>query len=154
MSSVTTLQSAQPVDSTTSVSGNAFTGALVTGSLNGLGGGFSRVPFQPVDNLDVDQVYRVDAPPDQEVAFHGADHGATCSLRRSTFFNTPYDTARTNAEYTFTSCTASSSASACPAGNKAQRWFYRSSYGAPNSTAASPDGTQARRAQVSLRVTF
>ena len=36
-------------------------GALVSGSLNGLGGGFSRVPFQPVSNLNLDQIYRVDA---------------------------------------------------------------------------------------------
>ena len=61
LSQVTVMQSAQPVNSTTSISGSAFTGALVTGSLNGLGGGFSRVPFQPVSNLDLDRIYRVDA---------------------------------------------------------------------------------------------
>jgi len=41
LSQVTTLQSARPVNSTSIVGGNAFTGALVAGSLNGLGGGFS-----------------------------------------------------------------------------------------------------------------
>ena len=39
----------QPINSPVTVSGNAFTGALVAGSLNGLGGGFSRVPFQPIE---------------------------------------------------------------------------------------------------------
>ena len=61
LSQVTTLQSSQPLNSTVNVSGNAFSGALVSGSLNGLGGGFSRVPFQPVSNLDLDRIYRVDA---------------------------------------------------------------------------------------------
>src|SRR5207245_8219673 len=47
-------------DLSINISGNAFTGAAVSGSLNGLGG-TNRVPFQPVGNLDVDQTYRVDA---------------------------------------------------------------------------------------------
>src|SRR5262249_12686552 len=52
LSQITSLQSSQPVNSTTAVSGNAFTGALVSGSLNGCGCGFGRVPFQPISNLD------------------------------------------------------------------------------------------------------
>ena len=55
-------------------------------------------------------------------------------------FNTPYDTSRRTAEYNLTNATRTLS--------------YIGSYGTGNSTAASPDGTNARRAQVSLRVTF
>jgi outer membrane receptor protein involved in Fe transport len=134
---VTTLQSAQPVNSTTNISGNAFTGALVSGSLNGLGGGFSRVPFQPVDNLDLDQIYRVDARLAKKLPINERFTGYL-QFEAFNVFNTPYDTSRRTAEYTLV-------------GSVLQ---YRSDYGTPSSTAASPDGTTARRAQVSLRLTF
>src|SRR5207244_6982679 len=67
LSQITTLQSSQPVNSTTNVSGNAFAGALVSGSLNGCGCGFSRVPFQPVINLDLDSIYSVVASPSNKL---------------------------------------------------------------------------------------
>jgi hypothetical protein len=55
-------------------------------------------------------------------------------------FNTQYDTSRRAAESSLN--------------NPTRTLSYISSYGTGNSTAASPDGTNARRAQVSLRVTF
>ncbi len=139
LSQVTTLQSARPVNSTTTVSGNAFSGALVSGSLNGLGGGFSRVPFEPISNLDLDQIYRVDARLVKKLPF---SERVTAYLQFEAFnlFNTPYDTGRRTAKYSLNSTTGTLS--------------YISSYGSGSSTAASPDGTTARRAQVSLRVTF
>jgi outer membrane receptor protein involved in Fe transport len=153
LSSVTVVQSAQPVNSTTAISGSAFTGALVTGSLNGLGGDFSRVPFQPVSNLDVDRIYHVDARLTKKLPFSERVTGYLI-IEAFNLFNTPYDTSRNNTEYTFNNCTASSSAANCPAGATGPTLTYRSSYGAPTSDALSPDGTTARRAQVSLRVTF
>ncbi len=138
LSQVTTLQSARPVNSTTAVSGNAFTGALVAGSLNGLGGGFSRVPFQPVDNLDLDRIYRVDARLSKKLPF---TERVTGYLQFEAFnvINTPYDTGRRTDEYSLTSGSTLS---------------FIGSYGTGNSTATSPDGTNARRAQLALRVVF
>jgi hypothetical protein len=137
LGSVTTLQSAQPINSTTTVSGSAFTGALVTGSLNGLGGGFSRVPFQPVSNLDLDAEYRVDARLAKKLPFTERIIGYL-QIEAFNLFNTPYDFSRNSAEYNLV-------------GNNL---VYRSTYGAPTGDAANPDGTTARRAQISLRVTF
>ncbi|HUS07680.1 MAG TPA: hypothetical protein VMZ52_15345, partial [Bryobacteraceae bacterium] len=137
LSQLTALQSAPPRNSTTNVSGNAFTGTLVAGSLNGLAGGFSRVPFQPVSNLDLDQIYRVDARLSKKLPF---TERVTGYLQFEAFnvFNTPYDTSRRTAEYSLSGTTLTPIAS----------------YGTGSSTAASPDGTSVRRAQVSLRLTF
>ncbi|PYV74240.1 MAG: hypothetical protein DMG96_20770 [Acidobacteria bacterium] len=139
LSQVTTLQSARPVNSTTAFSVNAFTGALVAGSLNGLGGGFSRVPFQPVDNLDLDRIYRVDARLVKKLPF---TERVTGYLQFEAFnvFNTPYDTSRRTDEYSLTSGTTNLG--------------LIGSYGTGSSTATSPDGTNARRAQVALRIVF
>jgi hypothetical protein len=139
LSQVTTLQSSQPTNSTTNISGNAFSGALVSGSLNGLGGGFSRVPFQPVSNLDIDRIYKVDARLAKRLPF---GERVTLYLQFEAFnvFNTPYDTSRRAAEYSLNTTTGVLSPI--------------SSYGSGSSSAASPDGTSARRAQVSVRVTF
>ena len=139
MSQVTTLQSSQPINSTTNISGNAFTGALTAGSLNGLGGGFSRVPFQPVSNLDLDRIYKVDA---RLAKILPINDRVNVELHFEAFnvFNTPYDTSRRATEYDFTAAT--------------NTLRYRPDYATGSSTAASPDGTNARRAQVSVRVTF
>jgi len=62
LSSITTLASAEPVWATVNVSGQQFTGitTLYTSSMNG-SGGWNRVPFWPVNSLDIDRIYRVDA---------------------------------------------------------------------------------------------
>ena len=137
LSSVTTLQSSQPVNSTTQVNGNAFSGALVSGSLNGLGGGFSRVPFQPVDNLDLDPEYRVDARLSKKIPIRERIT-AYLTFEAINLFNTPFDLSRRTVEYTLV-------------GTALQ---FRSDYAQPSADALSPDGTTARRAQVSLRVVF
>jgi outer membrane receptor protein involved in Fe transport len=139
LSQVTTLQSSQPVDSTVNASGTQFPNELVTGSLNGCGCGFSRVPFQAVDNLDLDRIYKVDARIAKKLPF---TERVTGYLQFEAFnvFNTPYDTSRRTAEYSLNNTTRTLS--------------YIGSFGTGSSTAASPDGTNARRAQVSLRVTF
>jgi hypothetical protein len=139
LSSVTTLQSARPVNSTTVISGNAFTGALVAGSINGLGGGFARVPWQPISNLNLDQIYRVDARLSKKLPFTERVIGYL-TFEAFNLFNTPYDTGRRTDEYTLNAAT--------------NTFSYVASYGTGSSTAASPDGTTARRAQVALRVTF
>jgi len=147
LSQVTTLQSPQPINSTTNISGNAFltaTGAapLAAGSLNGLGGGFSRVPFQPVSNLNVDSIYKVDARLSKKLPFSERVVGYL-TIEAFNLFNTPYDTSRRSAEYDLSNAT--------PNGAILR---LRPDYGTPSSDAASPDGTTARRAQISLRVVF
>ena len=137
LSQITTLQSSQPVNSTTNVSGNAFAGALVSGSLNGCGCGFSRVPFQPVSNLDLDRIYRVDARLSKKLPF-GERFIGYLTFEGFNVFNTPYNTSRRTAEYSLTGTTLT----------------YIPSYGTGSSTATSPDGTNARRAQVALRLVF
>jgi outer membrane receptor protein involved in Fe transport len=137
LSSVTTLQSSQPINSTTQVNGNAFAGALVSGSLNGLGGGFSRVPFQPVDNLDLDPTYRVDARLSKKLVFSERFVGYL-TFEAINLFNTPFDLSRRTVEYNLV-------------GTQLQ---FRGDYATPSADALSPDGTTARRAQVSLRFTF
>ena len=137
LSQITALQSSQPVNSTTNVSGNAFAGALVSGSLNGCGCGFSRVPFQPVSNLDLDRIYRVDARLSKKLPF-GERFTGYLTFEAFNVFNTPYNTSRRTAEYSLSGTTLS----------------YIPSYGTGSSTATSPDGTNARRAQVALRMVF
>ena len=139
LSSVTTLQSARPVNSTTVISGNAFTGALVSGSINGLGGGFSRVPWVPVSNLNLDQIYRVDARLSKKLPFTERVVGYL-TFEAFNVFNTPYDTGRRTDMYSLNTTT--------------NTFSYVPSYGTGNSTAASPDGTTARRAQVAIRLVF
>lgn len=139
LSQITTLQSSQPVNSTTNISGNAFTGALNAGSLNGLAGGFSRVPFQPLSNLDLDRIYKVDARLTKRLPVTERVQ-VILAFEAFNVFNTPYDTGRRTAEYDLNATTATLT--------------YRKDYGSGSSTAAAPDGTTARRAQVALRVTF
>src|SRR5215831_1271378 len=104
LSEITSLQSASPLNSTTSFTANAFTGALVAGSLNGCGCGFSRVPFQPVSNLDLDPVYRVDARLSKKLLFKER-WTAYITFEAFNVFNTPYDTARRTAEYSLSGTT-------------------------------------------------
>jgi hypothetical protein len=118
------------------VSGNAFAGALVSGSLNGCGCS-SRVPFQPISNLDLDQIYRVDARLSKKMPFTERFTGYL-TFEAFNLFNTQYNTSRRTDEYSLSGATLS----------------YIPSYGTGSSTATSPDGTNARRAQVSLRVVF
>lgn len=136
LSEVTTLQSSRPITSTVAVSGNAFAGALASGSLNGCGCS-SRVPFQPVNNLDLDRIYRFDARLSKKFAFTERVTGYL-TFEGFNIFNTQYNTSRRTDEYSLNGTTLS----------------YISSYGTGSSTATSPDGTNARRAQVSLRVVF
>src|SRR5258708_11604138 len=129
------------------MSGNAFmsapgAGSLAAGSLNCLGGGFSRVPFQPVSNLNLDRTYRVDARLSKKLIF-GERFTAYLTFEAINLFNTPYDFSRRTAEYDL------SGASLTGAILK-----LRSDYALPSGDALSPDRTTARRSQVRLRVTF
>ncbi len=138
VSQITTLQSSPPAQATVSVSGFAFPGAAFQGSLNGLGS-VNRVPFEPINGLNVDQIYRVDAriskavPLSERVRLYLMFEGFN-------IFNTPYNTSINTTQYLLNS--------------KAGTLSPLSSFGYGNASQAFPDGTNARRAQLALRLTF
>ncbi len=136
LSQITTLQSSPPVTATLNVTGSAFAGAAYSGSLNGLGGS-SRVPFVPLNGVDVDRIYRVDARLTKTLPF---SERVNLNLYFEGFniFNTPYDTSVRTPQYQVTNQILSPLAT------------FRSG----TASQAFPDGTNARRAQVGLRLTF
>ncbi len=138
LSQITTLQSSPPAQATVNVSGSAFPGALVTGSLNGLGGP-SRVPFESVNNLNLDRFYRVDARLAKVLPINDR---VKVYLQFEVFnlTNTPTDTSRRTPQYQLNSAAATLTPIASYASGSASQGF--------------PDGTNVRRAQVSLRLTF
>ena len=95
------------------------------------------MPFQPVSNLDLDRIYRFDARLSKKLPFTERVTGYL-TFEGFNIFNRQYNTSRRTDEYSLSGTTLS----------------YISSYGTGSSTATSPDGTNARRAQVSLRVVF
>jgi outer membrane receptor protein involved in Fe transport len=136
VSQITTLQSSPPVTASVQVTGSAFTGAAFSASLNGLGGS-SRVPFVPLNGVDVDRIYRVDARLTKILPFN---ERVNLSLYFEGFniFNTPYDTAVRTPQYQVSGGIFSPLTS------------FHSGF----ASQAFPDGTNARRAQVGLRLTF
>lgn len=136
LSQITTFASAQPATPTIFVSGNPFTGAAFNTSLNGFGGS-SRVPFMPAASLDIDQIYRTDArltkilPFTERFQLH-------LNFEAFNVFNHVSDTSVNGQAYQ-----ASAGVLTPTAG-----------LGVGSASAGFPDGTNARRAQVSLRFIF
>ncbi|MGC9971178.1 MAG: hypothetical protein ABSE56_11375, partial [Bryobacteraceae bacterium] len=138
LSTITTLASAQPTAATVSVSGQQFTGVtmMYTSTLNG-SGGWSRVPFWPVNSLDIDRMYRVDARLSRSLPI-GERVKAALMFEGFNVFNTQYNTAVN------TSAFSASAGVLKPV----------SGLGVGNASQGFPDGTNARRCQVGLRFTF
>jgi outer membrane receptor protein involved in Fe transport len=140
LSGLTTLASAQPTTATISVSGQQFTSAgvsmLYTNSLNG-SGGWNRVPFYPVNSLDIDQIYRVDARITRNVPINERVK-ALLMFEAFNAFNTISNTGVNTQAF-------SASAGVLKPVN---------GLGVGSSSQGFPDGTNARRMQVALRFTF
>jgi hypothetical protein len=136
LSQITTLASAQPATATIFISGAPFSGAAFNTSLNGLGGS-NRVPFWPFNSLDIDRVYRVDARLTKVLPFTERVH-AYLNLEAFNVFNTQYNTFVNTEAYRVSNGVLTPS----------------SGLGNGNQSQGFPDGTNARRAQVSVRVTF
>lgn len=136
LSQISTFASAPPATATINVSGSPFTGAAFNTSLNGLGGSF-RVPFFPVSTLDIDQIARTDAriskilPVSERVKMF-------LSFEAFNILNHTYATSVNTQAYQATNLVLTPTA--------------RLGEGAASQ--GFPDGTNARRAQVSLRVVF
>jgi hypothetical protein len=137
LSSVTTLASSQPTSATVSVNGTQFTGvSYYLSTLNG-SGGWSRVPFWPVNSLDVDRIYRVDARLTRDLPF-GERVKGILMFEAFNAFNTQYNTSLNTSAYIAT------------------RGVLRpvAGFGSGSSSQGFPDGTNARRAQVAFRLVF
>jgi hypothetical protein len=138
LSTITTLASGEPLSGTVSVSGTQFpaTPLLYTSSING-SGGWSRVPFWPVDSLYLARQYTVDGRLTRNIPINDR---VKLALKFEGFniFNTQYNTGAATTAFT------ASGGIIKP----------QTGYGVGNSSAAFPDGTNARKAQVAIRLTF
>lgn len=136
LSQITTFASAQPQTPTIFVSGNPFAGAAYNTTLNGFGSS-TRVPFMPAASLDVDQVYRTDARLTKVLPF---------SERYQLHLNFEAFNVFNHVSYT---------------GVNGQAFEARNGVLTPtarlgegSASQGFPDGTNARRAQVSVRFIF
>jgi hypothetical protein len=136
LSQISTFASAQNQTPTITVSGNPFAGAAFNGSLNGFGAS-SRVPFIPAASLDVDQTYRTDArltkvlPFTERMQLH-------LNFEAFNVFNHVSDTGVIGLAYTAVNGVLTPNAR----------------LGQGSASQGFPDGTNARRAQVSVRFIF
>ena len=130
------MASAEPATAT--VSGAAFPGVSLayTSTLNG-SGGWSRVPFYPVNSYDIDRTYRVDGRLTRALPFSERVRGYLM-FEAFNIFNTQYNTSLNTSAFTSSGGVLKPVAGA----------------GTGNQSTAFPDGTDARRCQVALRVTF
>ncbi|MDZ4803123.1 MAG: TonB-dependent receptor [Bryobacteraceae bacterium] len=136
LSQITTVASPIFANATVNVSGAAFAGAAFTGSLNGAGG-TTRVPFYPTNFLEVDNIVRVDARLSRELPF---------TERVKLWMNFEAFNVFNHVSNTGVNTQAFSTANGVltPTAN----------VGLGNASQGFPDGTNARRAQVSLRLVF
>lgn len=137
ISSITTLATPQYVTPTVSVSGTVVTGAAFSSSLNGFGGN-SRVPFLPLSSVALDPITRVDARVTKTFPFTER-YRLYLNFEAFNVSNSQYNTSVDGRAYTVS----------------ANRIFVPSpTLGVGTASAGFPDGTNARRAQVSARFIF
>lgn len=136
LSQITTMASSQPTTPTIFISGAPFAGAAFNTSLNGFGGS-NRVPFLPINSLDIDKTFRVDARLTKVLPFSERVQ-VYLNFEAFNVFNTQYNTSVIIEAYQLANGVLTP-ASGLGNGNQSQGF---------------PDGTNARRAQVSARVTF
>ena len=127
LSQITTMASSQPATPTIFVSGAPFTGAAFNTSLNGLGGS-NRVPFLPINNLDIDKTFRVDARLTKVLPFSERVQ-VYLNLEAFNAFNTQYNTFVNTEAYRLAGGVLTPS----------------SGLGNGNQSQGFPDGTNARR---------
>jgi hypothetical protein len=147
LSGITTLASAHPVSATMNSASTSANGVfqgvtLANSTLNG-SGGWSRVPFLPVNSLDIDQTYNVDARLTRSIPF---SERVKTNLAFEAFnvFNTIHNTGVQTSAYSVN------------AGGILRPVLTNgvSLLGVGNASQGFPDGTNARRMQVSVRVVF
>jgi len=139
LSAITTMASSQPTNATISVSGQQFpsVGTMIyTNSING-SGGLTRVPFYPVDSLNIDRVFRVDARLTRNLPI-SERFKASLLFEGFNVFNTQYNTGVNTQAFS------------------ASGGILRPTpgLGLGNQSQGFPDGTNARRLQAGLRFVF
>jgi outer membrane receptor protein involved in Fe transport len=138
LSAITTLASAHPVSATVNVTSTTqFSGnQMVYSTLNG-SGGWSRVPFWPVSNTDVDQYHRVDARLVRTLPFSERVQ-ARLIFEAFNVFNTISNTSINSQAFVATS------------GVLTPTSYFRTG----SASQGFPDGTNARRMQAAFRINF
>jgi hypothetical protein len=136
ISQITTLASPQFATPTLRVSGTPFPGAAFPTTANGFGG-TNRVPFLPYNYLEIDNIFRTDARLSRELPFTERVR-AWINFEAFNLFNNVYNTGVNTEAYSLANGVISPTAGV----------------GVGNQSQGFPDGTNARRAQVSLRLVF
>ena len=136
LSNIFTASSAQPATPVIFVSGNPFAGAAFNTTLNGFGGS-TRVPFLPAASLDVDQIVRLDSRLSKIFAITER-YQLYLNFEAFNVFNHVSDSAVNTQAFQATNGVLAPTA--------------RLGEGAASQ--GFPDGTNARRAQVSVRFVF
>lgn len=136
LSQITTLASPQFSTPTVRVNGTPFAGAAFSTSVNGLGG-TNRVPFLPYNALEIDNIYRVDARLSRELPLTERVR-MWLNFEAFNVFNTVSNTGVNTEAYSLTNGVFTPTAG----------------LGVGNASQGFPDGTNARRAQVSVRLVF
>jgi hypothetical protein len=150
LSTLTTLASSQTFTPLVVVQGQQFSGVTMnyTSSLNG-SGGWARVPFLPVNSLKTGPEYNVDArlarvlPITERVK-------ATILFEGFNVFNMQYNTGVNTIAYTSQAVLPPGQANGTATGTLKPV----PGLGAGNAAQGFPDGTNARRLQVAIRIVF
>jgi outer membrane receptor protein involved in Fe transport len=138
LSSITTLGSGRPTSETIRLTDTPVAGMLSSNSINGFGGNF-RVPFLPVDSLYTPPVYREDLRLTKTIPLPKERVRLSLSFEAFNLTNTWSPTSLTTQAYTEA---------------KGVLTYTPTAFGQGSGDGGFPDGTQARRLQASLRITF
>ena len=150
LSTFTTLASSQTATPIAEVQGQQFSGVTMnyTSSLNG-SGGWARVPFLPINSLLTGPEYNVDARIARQFAITERVK-ATVLFEGFNVFNMQYNTAVNTIAYT--------SRAVLPPGllngTQTGTLFPAPGAGVGNAAQSFPDGTNARRLELGLRILF
>jgi hypothetical protein len=134
LSQISTFASAPPTTAVIAVTGTPFAGAAFNTTLNGFGGS-TRVPFLPLNSLDLDPVIRTDARIAKALSLSDRFR-LNVIFEAFNVFNHTYATGAITRAYNASNGVLTPSPR----------------LGEGNVTGGFPDGTNARRAQVALRL--
>lgn len=136
LSQITTVASSQGSNPTLRVVGTPFPGAAFPQTINGFNGG-NRVPFLDPYSIPIDDIFRIDARLSREIPFTDRVR-LWLNFEAFNVFNHVSDTGVLSEAYSLANGVLTPTAGV----------------GAGNQSQGFPDGTNARRVQVSLRLVF
>jgi hypothetical protein len=143
LSAITTIAAGRPSGSPTiRVSTAGPTGLLSTTTINGFAGGSTRVPWLPVNSIYTPASYRADIRLSKGIPIHIAD--------RDTFLNLNFEAFNISNSWSPTSMSTQEYLES----SKGVLTYTPAAYGVGTADGGFPDGTQARRLQISARFRF